>query len=152
VYQYIRKSANILLEESTTLMSFRATDDLQGYLTDAVLPRLKIMRKSESMLHQRYHSRRTALALRPQYRNLSNIIDLDSAFDDLVNDCRPVSDMNVAYYNSYHSQGSRSMSQTAHSAWTTRTGVQARGLRCPPRLDSMFQSCYFLQHRILIGM
>ncbi|OJA18714.1 hypothetical protein AZE42_01261 [Rhizopogon vesiculosus] len=67
-------------------MTFQATDDLQGYLRDAVLPRLKLMHKPESTLHQRYNSRRTTLTVRAHYRNLSNIIYLDSAFDGLVND------------------------------------------------------------------
>ena len=70
------------------LMTFQATDDLQGYLRDAVLPRLKLMHKPETKLHQRYKSRRSALALHSQLRNLSNIIYLDSEFDGLVNECR----------------------------------------------------------------
>lgn len=44
------------------------------------------------------------------------------------------------------------MCQIAPSACRTRTGEQARGLQCPPRGDSVFQNCYFLQHQISIGM
>ncbi|KAG2154873.1 hypothetical protein DEU56DRAFT_386221 [Suillus clintonianus] len=67
-------------------MTYRATDDLQGYLKDAVLPRLKLMHKPESMFHQRYKSRRSTLTVGPRHRNLANIVFLDSAFDGLVND------------------------------------------------------------------
>ena len=77
-------------------MAFQATDDLQGYLKDAVLPRLKLMHKPESMLHQQYKSRRNTLTVRPRHRNLSNIIYLDSAFDGLVNNCRPAVNTSIA--------------------------------------------------------
>lgn len=67
-------------------MAYRATDDLQGYLKDAVLPRLKLTHKPELMLQQGYKSRRNTLTVRQRRRNLTNIVFLDSAFDELVND------------------------------------------------------------------
>ncbi|KAG1757544.1 hypothetical protein EDB19DRAFT_2033667 [Suillus lakei] len=67
-------------------MAYRATDDLQGYLKDAVLPRLKLMHKPELMFHQGYKSRRSTFTIRRRRRNLANIVFLDSAFDGLVND------------------------------------------------------------------
>lgn len=69
-------------------MAYRVTDDLQGYLKDAVLPRLKLMHKPESMFHQGHKSRRGTLTVRRRQRNLANIVFLDSAFNELVNDCR----------------------------------------------------------------
>ncbi|KAG0708886.1 hypothetical protein DFH29DRAFT_346643 [Suillus ampliporus] len=67
-------------------MAYRATDDLQGYLKDAVLPRLKFIHKPESLSRQGYKSRRSTLSVRPRHRSLANIVYLDSVFDGLVND------------------------------------------------------------------
>lgn len=67
-------------------MAYRVTDDLQGYLKDAVLPRLKLMHKPELMSHHGHKSRRGTLTVRRRHRNLANIVSLDSGFDELVND------------------------------------------------------------------
>ncbi|KAG1750016.1 uncharacterized protein EDB91DRAFT_1110942 [Suillus paluster] len=67
-------------------MAYRATDDLQGYLKDAVLPRLKLIHKPEPLIRHGYKSRRTTLTIRPRHRNLANIVYLDSGFDGHVND------------------------------------------------------------------
>jgi hypothetical protein len=133
-------------------MSYRATDDLQGYLKDAVLPRLKLMPKPELMSQQGYKSRRRTLTVRRRRRNLANIVFLGSAFDELVNDCRLAVNTKLRKLKPYNLQGSKSMCQIARSVCTMRTGKQASGSQYAPRIDSMFQNCCFLRHRISIGM
>lgn len=132
-------------------MAYRATDDLQGYLKDAVLPRLKLMHKRELVSHQGHKSRRITLTVRRRRRNLANIVFLDSTFDELVNNCMLGVNTKLRELM-YYLQGSRSMCQIARSVCTMRTGKQANGLQYALRIDSMFRNCCFLQPRISIGM
>lgn len=133
-------------------MAYRVTDDLQGYLKDAILPRLKLMHKPDLAFHQGHKSRRATLTVRRRHRNLANIVFLDSAFHELVNDCRFTVNIKLHKLNPCHPQGSRSMCQIARSVCTMRTGKQASGLQYAPRIDSTFRNCAFLQQRMLIGM
>lgn len=91
-------------------------DDLQGYLKDAVLPRLKLMHKPESMFHQGHKSRRGTLTVRRRQRNLANIVFLDSAFNELVNDWieEHVPDRSLCLYDEDRKTGERFTVRSSH--------------------------------------
>jgi len=97
-------------------MSYRATDDLQGYLKDAVLPRLKLMPKPELMSQQGYKSRRRTLTVRRRRRNLANIVFLGSAFDELVNDWieEHVPNRSLCLYDADRKTGERFTVRSSH--------------------------------------
>ncbi|KAG2120911.1 uncharacterized protein F5147DRAFT_12930 [Suillus discolor] len=97
-------------------MAYRATDDLQGYLKDAVLPRLKLMHKRELVSHQGYKSRRITLTVRRRRRNLANIVFLDSTFDELVNNWieEHVPNRSLCLYDEDRKTGERFTVRSSH--------------------------------------
>lgn len=97
-------------------MAYRATDDLRGYLKDAVLPRLKLVHKPELMFHQGHKSRRATLTVRRRHRNLANIVFLDSVFDELVNDWieEHVPNRSLCLYDEDRQTGERFTVRSSH--------------------------------------
>lgn len=107
-------------------MTWRGTDDLWGYLQDALLPELKYGQDVPGLPPPGHKSHRNTLSTRfRKYRHLTNIHYLGVSFDETVNDCKPHISSVLPFLYLPFSQGLQSMFQTGLLVcWmkTTRQG------------------------------